>query len=227
MKIIHLCWTTFGNKIRYWKKWPSRLRVKDCLCESLFRLIIKRQSQFCISTLRLRQNDRLGINSTPPWLDLTWLTGNLHSLILVWVMMAWHRTGDKPNLTSKGKKQNKAEFQLQKRLIVDIVYTHINWCTDIRSQITTTHNNSIVMGFSNKNTSLHLFGLPSTSRTLNIRLQIEAKISTWKLGQMISFHLICTLWILSLTHWDRDKMASIFQMTFSNTFSWMKKIYIP
>ena len=28
MKIWHLCWTTFGNKIRYWKKWPSRLRVK-------------------------------------------------------------------------------------------------------------------------------------------------------------------------------------------------------
>ena len=28
MKILHLCWTTFGNKIRYWKKWPSRLRVK-------------------------------------------------------------------------------------------------------------------------------------------------------------------------------------------------------
>ena len=81
----------------------------------------------------------------------------------------------------------------------------------------------LLWGFANKNTSLHLFGLPS--RTLNIRLQIEAKISTWKLGQMISFHLICTLWILSLTHWDRDKMASIFQITFSNTFSWMKKIY--
>ena len=25
-----------------------------------------------------------------------------------------------------------------------------------------------------------------------------------------------------LTHWDRDKMAAIFQMTFSNAFSWMK-----
>ena len=28
MKILHFCWTTFGNKITYWKKWPSRLRVK-------------------------------------------------------------------------------------------------------------------------------------------------------------------------------------------------------
>ena len=27
---------------------------------------------------------------------------------------------------------------------------------------------------------------------------------------------------LSLTHWGRDKMAAIFQMTFSNGFSWMK-----
>ena len=25
-----------------------------------------------------------------------------------------------------------------------------------------------------------------------------------------------------LTHWDRDKMAAIFQTTFSNAFSWMK-----
>ena len=27
---------------------------------------------------------------------------------------------------------------------------------------------------------------------------------------------------LTLTHWERDKMAAIFQMTFSNTFPWMK-----
>ena len=27
MKILQICWTTFGNKITYWKKWPSRLRV--------------------------------------------------------------------------------------------------------------------------------------------------------------------------------------------------------
>ena len=31
MKILQICWTTFGNKIKYWKKWPSRLRVKDLL----------------------------------------------------------------------------------------------------------------------------------------------------------------------------------------------------
>ena len=23
MKILHFCWTTFGNKITYWTKWPS------------------------------------------------------------------------------------------------------------------------------------------------------------------------------------------------------------
>ena len=27
MKILHFCWTTFGNKITYRKKWHSRLRV--------------------------------------------------------------------------------------------------------------------------------------------------------------------------------------------------------
>ena len=30
MKILHFCWTTLGNKITYWKKWPSRLRVNQC-----------------------------------------------------------------------------------------------------------------------------------------------------------------------------------------------------
>ena len=29
-------------------------------------------------------------------------------------------------------------------------------------------------------------------------------------------------WTNRLTHWDRDKMAAIFQTTFSNAFSWMK-----
>ena len=28
MKKLHFCWTTFGKKITYSKKWPSRLRVK-------------------------------------------------------------------------------------------------------------------------------------------------------------------------------------------------------
>ena len=27
MEILHFCWTTFGNKITYWKKGLSRLRV--------------------------------------------------------------------------------------------------------------------------------------------------------------------------------------------------------
>ena len=29
-----------------------------------------------------------------------------------------------------------------------------------------------------------------------------------------------------LTHWSQGKMAAIFQMTFSNGFSWMKNIWI-
>ena len=29
MKILQICWTTLENKITFWKKWPSRLRVKD------------------------------------------------------------------------------------------------------------------------------------------------------------------------------------------------------
>ena len=29
-------------------------------------------------------------------------------------------------------------------------------------------------------------------------------------------------WMLTLTHWDRDKMAAIFQTTFLNAFSWIK-----
>ena len=29
-------------------------------------------------------------------------------------------------------------------------------------------------------------------------------------------------WMMSLTHWGWDKMAAIFQTTFSNAFSWMK-----
>ena len=28
MKILHFGWTTLENKITFWKKWPSRLRVK-------------------------------------------------------------------------------------------------------------------------------------------------------------------------------------------------------
>ena len=34
--------------------------------------------------------------------------------------------------------------------------------------------------------------------------------------------LFWTIVGLLLTHWGRDKMAAIFQMTFSNAFSWMK-----
>ena len=29
-------------------------------------------------------------------------------------------------------------------------------------------------------------------------------------------------WLSMLTHWGRDKMAAVFQTTFSNAFSWMK-----
>ena len=31
IKKLHLWWTTLENKITFWKKWPSRLRVNICL----------------------------------------------------------------------------------------------------------------------------------------------------------------------------------------------------
>ena len=44
---------------------------------------------------------------------------------------------------------------------------------------------------------------------------MHLKIASAKFQQYCSgFHV--------LTHWGRDKMATIFQTTFSNTFSWMK-----
>ena len=36
------------------------------------------------------------------------------------------------------------------------------------------------------------------------------------------FGIRLTRYMCCLTHWDRDKMAAIFQMTFSNSFSWTK-----
>ena len=49
MKILDFCWTTFRNKITYWKKWPSRLRVKwihwfplcCCICIYIY-VVLKR-----------------------------------------------------------------------------------------------------------------------------------------------------------------------------------------
>ena len=35
-------------------------------------------------------------------------------------------------------------------------------------------------------------------------------------------HAVLSLDLYELTHWGRDKMAAIFQTTFSNAFSWMK-----
>ena len=52
--------------------------------------------------------------------------------------------------------------------------------------------------------------------------------TAWMIRQSIS-HLMCAMGCLVcfkqtyvLTHWGRDKMAAIFQTTFSNAFSWMK-----
>ena len=40
--------------------------------------------------------------------------------------------------------------------------------------------------------------------------------------QVGDFAACCLRSLFSLTHWGRDKMAAIFQTTFSNAFSWMK-----
>ena len=42
------------------------------------------------------------------------------------------------------------------------------------------------------------------------------KFGQW---QVFSSHIFMLIW---LTHWGRDKMAAIFQTTFSNGFSWIK-----
>ena len=48
-------------------------------------------------------------------------------------------------------------------------------------------------------------------------------ISRWVQGVVGLMNLwpLVRLWVV-LTHWGRDKMAAIFQTTFSNAFSWMK-----
>ena len=38
----------------------------------------------------------------------------------------------------------------------------------------------------------------------------------------ITFSINGPLWWIPLTHWGLNKMAAIFQITFSNAFSWMK-----
>ena len=45
-------------------------------------------------------------------------------------------------------------------------------------------------------------------------------IDTWKVNRYSSMEAIPHT--SSLTYWGRDKMVAIFQMTFSNAFSWMK-----
>ena len=49
-------------------------------------------------------------------------------------------------------------------------------------------------------------------------LIVVNKHSTYHLERMHA--LLCST--ILLTHWSRDKMATIFQTTFSNAFSWMK-----
>ena len=121
MKILHFCWTTFGNKITYWKKLPSRLRVNDlttikqvsnhylsqwwsCLLIHLYIL-----SPQCVNTLRLRQNGRhfpddifkcIFLNENE-WISINislkfvpkYQINNIPSLFQI---MAWCRPGDKP-----------------------------------------------------------------------------------------------------------------------------------
>ena len=40
----------------------------------------------------------------------------------------------------------------------------------------------------------------------------------------ITYQLYASIWTYDLTHCGRDKMATIFQTTFSNAFSWMKTV---
>ena len=51
---------------------------------------------------------------------------------------------------------------------------------------------------------------------------ISELIQNLVLGKYFQRHGAASILKAHLTHWDRDKMATIFQTTFSNAFSWMK-----
>ena len=64
----------------------------------------------------------------------------------------------------------------------------------------------------------------------NVLLWAERKL--WQVGgwtQDCSIHIIAKLQLmqsLNLSHWGRDKMATILQTMFSNAFSWNKNVWI-
>ena len=74
---------------------------------------------------------------------------------------------------------------------------------------------------------LHIFNInsvenSSSSHALIIHQNMQVTLSGW-----VRTMMFCTVHQESktpegLTHWGWDKMAAIFQMTFSDTFSWMK-----
>ena len=48
----------------------------------------------------------------------------------------------------------------------------------------------------------------------------------WIYYEQIWSHGFLEFYIQKITHWDWDKMAAIFQTTYSTTFSWMKEKYL-
>ena len=69
-----------------------------------------------------------------------------------------------------------------------------------------------------------------TIKWLKERDFVEAHSSAWQCGCDPRLHwghsVSSVTFQARLTHWGRDKMADIFQTTFSHAFSWMKNVWI-
>ena len=51
---------------------------------------------------------------------------------------------------------------------------------------------------------------------------IRRQAIIWTTDGLVYWRIYVSLTVAALTHWGRNKMAAIFQTTFSNAFSWMK-----
>ena len=61
---------------------------------------------------------------------------------------------------------------------------------------------------------------------MNHHCSIRLWLITWTNLDQVPEPLMTFQWVSELTHWGLNKLADILQMTFSNTFSWMKVVEI-
>ena len=111
------------------------------------------------------------------------------------------------------------------------IYMNKIWLIDVwiynRRWLTTRHNNPFQQwSFSNENNIYvycsDLLIFLWRNNHLPCQLNIELDTLKWLLAHVLSakWQAVARDW--NLTHWGRDKMAAIFQTTFSNEFLWMK-----